>query len=84
MPKEDQQTPNTWHDSLTVFARISGWVVAPIVVSLFVGKYLDTRFDTTPMIFIATTAFAFLASCFGIYREATCYMKNFEETNGNK
>lgn len=74
-----------WRDSLIVFTRMSGWICGPIVIALFLGKWLDSHFDTAPFIFVGSTALAFLASSLGIVREAKRYMKKMEtskNTNG--
>lgn len=74
-----------WRDSLIVFARMSGWICGPIVIALFLGKWLDTHFGTAPFIFVGSTTVAFLASSLGIVREAKRYMKKIEftkNTNG--
>ena len=68
-----------WADSLVIFARMSGWVAGPIIVGLFLGKWLDRMFGTAPMIFIITITFSFLVSTFGIVREAKRYMKALEK-----
>ncbi len=82
MPKKDT-SQNQWHEPLQVFAKVSGWVVGPIIVSLFLGNYLDHRYDTKPFAFLALTAFAFFISCFGIYKETIQYMRSLEKKNDN-
>ena len=73
-----------WADSLVIFARMSGWVAGPIIIGLFVGKGLDSKFGTTPMIFIATITLSFLCSTFGIVLEAKRYMKDIEKEINEK
>ena len=73
-----------WHDSLIVFAKMSGWIGGPIVVALFLGKWLDTKFGTAPFLFLGTIAVAFLVSSLGIAREARRYMTNITTTKSEK
>lgn len=75
---------NPWHEPLVVFGKVSGWVVAPVVIALFLGRFLDKKFDSEPIIFLGLTGFAFLVSCFGIYREAALYLKHIETTYGTR
>jgi len=67
-----------WTDSLIIFARMSGWVAGPIIVGLFLGKWLDSKMGTTPIIFVVTISLSFFCSTFGIVREAKKYMKALE------
>lgn len=64
-----------WRPALVLFGRVSGWVVAPIVIALIAGKALDSRFGTAPWLFLACTGVAFIFSIYGIFREVTKYLK---------
>jgi F0F1-type ATP synthase assembly protein I len=75
----ENEKKSYWRDSMTVFAKMSGWVAGPILIGLFLGKWLDARFDTAPVLFAVTVGFSFMASCFGIVREAKKYMKQIEK-----
>ncbi len=82
--KETKNPGNVWHEPLVVFGRISGWVVTPVIGSLFLGKFLDQKFETTPIIFLSLTGLAFLISCFGIYRESIKYLRDIEKNHGTQ
>jgi F0F1-type ATP synthase assembly protein I len=73
--KEDS---SWWREPMLAFTRISSWIVAPILIALFIGKYLDKKWGTEPWAFVAVTGFAFLASCYGIIREVQKYSKDQE------
>ncbi len=70
-----------WHDSLIVFGRISAWIIGPIIIALFLGKWLDGRFGTTPVLFAVTMGVSFLLSSYGIVREAKKYLKTIQSKN---
>ncbi|MBI5139061.1 AtpZ/AtpI family protein [Candidatus Nomurabacteria bacterium] len=70
-----------WKPAVEIFTRVSGWIAAPVILALIVGKYLDGYFGTKPWIFISLTGFAFLISSFGIVREVSKYMKNIDRNN---
>ncbi|MDP2693242.1 MAG: AtpZ/AtpI family protein, partial [bacterium] len=73
-----------WVPGFQVFIKASAWIVAPIVIALLVGKYLDTRYDTAPWFFLGLTGFAFVFSTFGIVKETLVYMKEIEKDSTNK
>ena len=68
-----------WGDSLIVFMRMSSWIAGPIIVGLFIGKWLDSKYGTAPLIFVISITFSFLCSTFGIVKEAKRYMKTIEK-----
>lgn len=68
-----------WGPSLVVFMRMSGWIAGPIIVGLFIGKWLDNKYGTAPLIFIIAITISFLCSTFGIVKEARRYMKTIEK-----
>ena len=70
---------NYWREPLISFARISGWIVAPIVIALFLGKYLDGKFSTTPWIFLGLTGLSFVISMYGILKELKLYIKSTDQ-----
>ncbi len=67
-----------WEPGVEIFSKVSGWIAAPIILSLILGKYLDGKFDTNPWIFISLTSFAFIISCYGIVKVVKEYMKKIE------
>jgi F0F1-type ATP synthase assembly protein I len=64
--------------ALRIFGEVSAWVVAPIVLALILGKFLDRQFDTVPWIFLALTGLAFLVSIAGIWKILTKYIQAIE------
>jgi F0F1-type ATP synthase assembly protein I len=51
-----------WQPGLMLFMRLSSWIVAPVIISLVVGKYLDTFFHSSPWFFLSCVAIAFIVS----------------------
>jgi F0F1-type ATP synthase assembly protein I len=78
----EKSNANPWREPLMVFGKISGWIAGPVILALFAGRYLDERFQSAPWWFLGMTAFAFLISCYGIYRETAAYMKSIEDKHG--
>jgi len=64
---------------MQMFLRISGWIAIPLIVSLFLGKWLDEKFDTAPWLLILCSGIAFIASMYGIINNAKKEFKKIEE-----
>jgi F0F1-type ATP synthase assembly protein I len=68
-----------WQPSLVLFGRLSGWIAGPVIIAIFVGKWLDSRYGTEPWLFLLLVGVAFFLSSFGIVRDAMREMKRIEE-----
>lgn len=77
--KEDQSNIPWWQPSVILFTRLSGWIGGPIIIALFVGKWLDNKYDSEPWLFLLSVGVAFVVSSFGIVKEASEAMKKISE-----
>ncbi len=77
----DTEKKPYWRDAVVVFARMSGWIIGPILLALFLGKWLDARLHTAPILFAVTMGLGFLVSSFGIVRESQKYLRTIEKKN---
>jgi F0F1-type ATP synthase assembly protein I len=75
----DDKNKNWWKPGLTIFLKVSGSIAIPIVIALYLGKYLDTRFNTAPWIFLGLTAIAFAVSLISLWKNLTSYIRNLEK-----
>ena len=83
MVKND--TPSYWHGALVAFGKMSVWIVGPILLALVVGKWLDSKFHTAPILFVSITGLSFVISMIGLVREGSKYMRVIEnEANKSK
>jgi len=73
-----------WQPALEIGSLVSSWIIAPIIVALILGKWLDTNFHTTPIIFLSLAGFAFLISIFGIFKTVSKYAKKIESLSNKK
>ncbi|MFH1207018.1 MAG: AtpZ/AtpI family protein [Patescibacteria group bacterium] len=80
------EKPNTawWQPALTIFSQVTGWIVVPIVASLFIGRALDRKFGTEPWWFLGMTAMAVVISTIGIVRIAGKYLRQVESEGKKK
>lgn len=79
MTIEPKEQASWWQPGLILFFKLSSWIAGPIIISLFLGKYLDRVFGTDPWIFLSLTAVAFLVSTFAIIFNYTKELKRIEE-----
>lgn len=63
-----------YNDGLLFFARTSGWIGGPIIVAVFVGKWLDTKYGTEPWLFLGCIGVSFIFSLYGLVKETKKYM----------
>lgn len=68
-----------WEPALEIFAQITGWIAGPIIIALFLGKYLDDKYQTKPWFFLGLIIFAFFITSFGVVRITTDYIKKIEK-----
>lgn len=78
--KEDNQ----FAQGLSLFWSLSGWLVGPIIVALFLGRFLDARYSTRPWLFLVCLGLAFVFTSFGIVRETFKYIKQIEKEYGRR
>ncbi len=70
-----------WQPGLTVFAEVTGWIAAPIIGVLYLGKYMDNVFNSDPWYFLSLTGLAFVVSTVGITITAGKYISKIEKEN---
>jgi len=82
--KKDKQENPWWQPGMLLFGRLSGWIAGPIIAALFIGKWLDKKYDSEPWIFLASVGIAFIISSVGIVREAKIVMNKIIEDEKKK
>lgn len=65
-------------------AALSGWIAFPVIIALFLGKWLDKKFNTDPWLFLATIGLAFLISMYGLVINALKEFKKIEKEYNDK
>ena len=73
-----------WQPAMVIFAEVSAWIAGPIVIALFLGRWLDNRYQTEPWLFLGTMGLAFAVSSFGIVKITLNYIKKIEKEVKNK
>lgn len=73
-----------WQSGIILFSKLSSWIVAPVLIALFVGKWLDRKFSTEPWLFLACVGIAFFISMFGIIRDTLEALKKMDKETQKK
>ena len=56
--KENRELKNNfWAPALGIFGRFSVWIIIPVIFGVFLGTYLDKKFNTEPWIFFISITF---------------------------
>ena len=54
---------------MIMFTKLSGWIAAPIIAALYLGKWLDKRYDSAPRLLLISIGVAFTISMIGLIKE---------------
>jgi F0F1-type ATP synthase assembly protein I len=73
------QNDSWWGPGMAVFTEVTGWIVGPIIVALYLGRFFDNKYETEPWFFLGFTALAFFISTYGIIKIATRFIKAAEQ-----
>ncbi|MFA6304994.1 MAG: AtpZ/AtpI family protein [Patescibacteria group bacterium] len=85
MPENKGNDVKWYSQALEIFAGVSGWIAGPIIAALFLGKWLDKKYDSEPWLFLLCIGLAFAISSFGIVKITLTYIKKIEkEASDNK
>lgn len=83
--KEKKQGGNEskawWQPALLMFARLSAWIIAPVLIGVFAGKWLDKKYGTAPWLFLASVGIAFIISMVGVVKNAMEEYKKIDKEN---
>ncbi len=73
-----------WQPAISLFAQISAWIVFPILLALFIGRWLDDRYDREPFFILLCVGLAFAVTMFGLIKQTAAAMKKIDKANKEK
>lgn len=84
MQDENKNKEAWWQPALIMFAKLSVWIAAPVVLASFLGKWLDKKYNTEPWLFLGSVGFAFLVSIIGLVIETKREYGKIEDDKNNR
>lgn len=76
--KNNTNNQNWWQEGLNTFYLISGWIAVPVIAALFIGKWLDAKYQTGPRYLLICVGVAFVISNTGLIIEIIKYSKKLK------
>lgn len=81
MEKENQDRKYWWGVGLSIFAKLSAWIVFPVILAVAIGNQLEKIFGMAPWLMFLSVAVAFVVSTWGMIVTA---LKEFKRLEDNK
>ena len=64
--------------AVRVLANVTAWIAGPVIIGVFLGRWLDNRFHTEPLWLLVTIGFCFIVSMYGLVQNALKEFKKIE------
>jgi len=77
-PLKDK-TDYSWVEPMKVFARLSVWIVVPILLGLFLGRWLDRLNNSDPKWFLICIGASFVISMVMLVKETLKEYKKIDK-----
>src|SRR3989338_10814390 len=72
-----------WQPAIIMFLKLSVWIAVPIIIALYLGEWLDNKYDSSPWLFLTCLGLAFAISIFGLIKSASRELEKFEKNGKN-
>jgi len=79
-----QKDKKWWSNALALFGQISSWIVAPILVAVFLGDWLDSRFNKDNLYLYICVGVAFVLTNVGLFINVVKFSRQMEKEAKNK
>ena len=77
--QDNQKQHGDNRKGLELFFQLSGWLVGPLVLALFLGRWLDQKYSTKPWLFLGFTGIAFIITVVGMGSQAVKFIREIEQ-----
>ena len=68
-PEKPKRKDVAWFaPAIELFSQLAAWLVFPIIVAIFLGKWLDTKFETEPKWYFLCVGISFLITMAGLVK----------------
>jgi F0F1-type ATP synthase assembly protein I len=68
-----------WQPAIKLFVQVSGWIVGPVLIAVFFGRWLDEHFHTEPWLLLGCVAVAFAITNIGMIKQVKKYSADMEK-----
>lgn len=68
--QEKTNSSNFNAQAFFLFTKLSSWIVIPVLIAIFIGKWLDEKYNTEPWLFLISVGIAFTISMIGLIRSS--------------
>lgn len=72
-----------WQPAVTMCLHLSAWIAAPIIIALYLGKWLDQKYDSEPKLLLVCIGLAFIISMTGLIKNTIAESKKISELSKN-
>jgi len=70
-----------WVGPVKIAARLSSWIIFPVIAGFLLGSYLDKKYDSSPKWFLIVIGVSFVISMFGLVKNTIEEYKKIENNN---
>jgi len=85
MADNDKQNQAAWwQPAIIMFLKLSVWIATPIIIALYLGKWLDKKYDSAPRLLMVCIGLAFFISMVGLTKEAVREYKKIDSIGKSK
>ncbi len=75
----NKKKPAWYQPAIEIGAQITGWIAGPIILGLFIGRWLDNKYNSEPWMFLGAMMIAFIITSVGIAKVSISYIKKIEK-----
>jgi hypothetical protein len=69
-PAELRRGTIWWQEPVSIFSRLSGWILLPLIIGTIFGRWLDRHYKSDPKWFLIVIGLAFVISMLGLVIQA--------------
>ena len=73
-----------WREGVLLSAKVSGYIAFPVIITSYLGKYLDKKYNTAPYLFLISIAIGFVSTIYLIWKEVKTYQRKIDKEEKEK
>jgi hypothetical protein len=68
-----------WQPAVAMVLRLSVWIAGPIIIALYLGNWLDNKYNSAPKLLLLCIAIAFITSMIGLVKNTIVEYRKISE-----